>query len=167
MAAALTTPFSNSGIVAVGTIKFDSVPASQIVPEGWGQFWGIITGTVDQLRTIATEGVDPNQLTGPIGMGQLTGELLSEASTPAWVTLTQLTILISISLGVLNLLPIPALDGGRLLFVIVEILRGGKRIAPEKEGLVHLAGMVLLLGLMFFIAFGDVSRIIDGRSILP
>lgn len=167
MAAALTTPFANSGIDAVGTIKFDSVPASQILPEGWGQFWGIITGTVDQLRMIATEGVDPNQLTGPIGMGQLTGELLSEATTPAWVTLTQLTILISISLGILNLLPVPALDGGRLLFVVIEILRGGKRIAPEKEGLVHLAGMVLLLGLMFFIAFGDVSRIIDGRSILP
>ena len=155
------------GVAARGTIKFDPVPASEIIPEGWAQFWGIITGTVEMLRTMATEGVDPNQLTGPIGMGQLTGELLSEAATPAWVTLTQLTILISISLGVLNLLPIPALDGGRLLFVIIEILRGGKRIAPEKEGLVHLAGMVLLLGLMFFIAFGDVSRIIEGRSILP
>lgn len=167
MAAAVTSPFSTAGIEAVGHIKFDQIPVSQAIPEGWDQFWGIITGTVDQLQRMATEGVDPNQLTGPIGMGQLTGELLSEASTPAWVTLTQLTILISISLGVLNLLPIPALDGGRLLFVIIEILRGGKRIAPEKEGLVHLAGMMLLLGLMFFIAFGDVSRIIDGRSILP
>ena len=59
------------------------------------------------------------------------------------------------------------MDGGRLLFVIVEILRGGKRIAPEKEGVVHLVGMMLLLALMFFIAFGDVSRLLDGESILP
>ncbi|HVL24524.1 MAG TPA: site-2 protease family protein [Thermomicrobiales bacterium] len=167
MAAAPVRAFTSAGMNPVGTIKFDPVPAAEIVPEGWNQFWGIITGTVDMLRNMATEGVDPNQLTGPIGMGQLTSELLSEASTPMWVTLTQITILISISLGVLNLLPLPALDGGRLMFVIIEILRGGKRIAPEKEGLVHLAGMVLLLGLMFFVAFGDISRLVDGRSILP
>jgi len=67
----------------------------------------------------------------------------------------------------MNLLPLPALDGGRLLFVIIEFLRGGKRIAPEKEGMVHVAGMVLLLGLMFFVAFGDVSRLFNGSSILP
>jgi regulator of sigma E protease len=167
MAARPVGSFQNIGASAVGHIKFDAIPAGEIVPEGWNQFWGIITGTVDSLRTMATEGVDPDQLTGPIGMGQLTSELLSESSTPMWVTLTQITILISISLGVLNLLPLPALDGGRLLFVIVEILRGGKRVAPEKEGLVHLAGMVLLLGLMFFVAFGDISRLVDGRSILP
>mgnify|MGYP002381351686 CR=1 FL=1 len=81
--------------------------------------------------------------------------------------LVQITTFISVSLGVLNLLPLPALDGGRLLFVIVEILRGGKKIAPEKEGMVHLAGMVILLGLMFFIAFGDVQRLFSGNSLLP
>jgi regulator of sigma E protease len=74
---------------------------------------------------------------------------------------------ISLGLGVLNLLPLPALDGGRLLFVLIEILRGGRRVSPEKEGLVHLAGMVVLLGAMFLIAYGDVSRLVDGRSILP
>jgi regulator of sigma E protease len=74
---------------------------------------------------------------------------------------------ISVSLAIMNLLPLPALDGGRLLFVIIEFLRGGKRIAPEKEGMVHVAGMVLLLGLMFFVAFGDVSRLFNGSSILP
>ena len=100
-------------------------------------------------------------------MGQLTGELLDSSPGAEWTVAIQLTILISISLGIFNLLPIPALDGGRLLFVIVEILRGGKRIAPEKEGVVHLVGMMLLLALMFFIAFGDVSRLLDGESILP
>jgi len=61
---------------------------------------------------------------------------------------------------VLNLLPLPALDGGRLFFVLIEIVRGGRKIAPEKEGLVHLAGLVLLIGVMFVIAFRDIGRIL-------
>lgn len=167
MAAVPLSGFLSAGIDPIGSIIYDHVPLSRVVPEGWNQFWVIITGTMDMLRDMFTNGVNPDQLTGPIGMGQLTSELLSDTPDPTWVVLTQLTILISVSLGVLNLLPLPALDGGRLLFVIIEILRGGKRIAPEKEGLVHLAGMVLLIGLMFFIAFGDVTRILDGQSILP
>jgi regulator of sigma E protease len=156
-----------SGIGLLGTVIYEDVPLARVVQEGWNQVWTIISGTVEMIRSMFTDGVSRDQFTGPIGMGQLTSELLSETPEPVWVVLTQLTILISISLGILNLLPLPALDGGRLLFVIIEVLRGGKRIAPEKEGLVHLAGMVLLLGLMFFIAFGDVSRILDGQSILP
>jgi regulator of sigma E protease len=156
-----------SGIGIMASLIYEQVPLSNVVQEGWDQVWFIISGTVEMIRDMFTEGVSRDQFTGPIGMGQLTSELLAETPEPAWVVLTQLTILISISLGILNLLPLPALDGGRLLFVMIEVLRGGKRIAPEKEGLVHLAGMVLLLGLMFFIAFGDVTRILDGQSILP
>lgn len=167
MGIAQPSPFGSAGMNVLGNIEYDDVPASRAIPEGWNYFWGIITGTVEAIRNMFSDGVRADQFTGPIGMGQLTSELLAETPEPTWVILTQLTILISISLGILNLLPLPALDGGRLLFVIIEILRGGKRIAPEKEGLVHLAGMVLLLGLMFYIAFGDVSRIIDGESILP
>jgi regulator of sigma E protease len=146
---------------------YERVSAAQAVPEGWNQFWGITSGTIEGLKKMATEGVQRDQLTGPVGMGQLTSELLQRSSAPKWVTLFQITTFISISLGVLNLLPLPALDGGRLLFVIVEILRGGKKIAPEKEGMVHLAGMVILLGLMFFIAFGDVERLFSGTQLLP
>jgi regulator of sigma E protease len=167
ISAAPVPAFLASGIGIIGTVIYENVPPSRVVQEGWDQVWTIISGTVEMIRSMFTDGVSRDQFTGPIGMGQLTSELLSETPEPAWVVLTQLTILISISLGILNLLPLPALDGGRLLFVIIEVLRGGKRIAPEKEGLVHLAGMVVLLGLMFFIAFGDVSRILDGQSILP
>jgi regulator of sigma E protease len=159
--------FLNAGIDPVGSIKYDDVPLSKAFSEGWNAFWEIITGTVDSLRQIIAGDVARDQLVGPFGMGQLTGELLDAAPGAAWAVLVQLTVLISISLGVFNLLPIPALDGGRLLFVAIEILRGGKRIAPEKEGVVHLVGMMLLLALMFFIAFGDLSRILGGKSILP
>ncbi|MGC4107503.1 MAG: site-2 protease family protein [Thermomicrobiales bacterium] len=146
---------------------YEGVSAARVVPEGWNQFWGIVTGTADGLKRMATEGVNTEELAGPVGMGQLTSELLTRSAAPKWVTLVQITTFISVSLGVLNLLPLPALDGGRLMFVIVEILRGGKKIAPEKEGMVHLAGMVILLGLMFFIAFGDVQRLFNGTSLLP
>jgi regulator of sigma E protease len=155
------------GVNGLITPKYEKVPLTRVVPEGWNQFWGFMTVTVDGLKQMATEGVDRDQIAGPVGMGQITSELLSESVVPAWFTITFIMVVISVGLGVLNLLPIPALDGGRLLFVIIEILRGGKRISPEKEGMVHLAGMVILLALMFLVAFGDVSRLLDGRSMLP
>lgn len=159
--------FIAAGIVPVGSIHFEEVPPSEWIQTGWSEFWEIITGTIEALRQAFSGDVGLDQFTGPIGMGQLTGELLNSAPGSEWSVLIQLTILISISLGLFNLLPIPALDGGRLLFVVIELLRGGKRIAPEKEGVVHLVGMMLLLALMFFIAFGDISRLLDGESILP
>jgi regulator of sigma E protease len=64
-------------------------------------------------------------------------------------------------------LPLPALDGGRLFFVLIEFLRGGRRIAPEKEGIVHVVGFALLLCLLFVISVADVDRIFDGRSFFP
>jgi regulator of sigma E protease len=67
----------------------------------------------------------------------------------------------------INLLPLPALDGGRLLFIFIELIRGGRRIAPEKEGMVHFAGMVVLLALMAIITFFDVSRLFQGVRLLP
>lgn len=157
--------FNELGIVPVGEVRYESVPMSQVIPEGWHQFTYLISGTVDALRLTFSGGASLDSFVGPIGMGQMTGELLDQAEGNVLPILLNLTMLISISLGLFNLLPIPALDGGRLVFVIIEILRGGKRVPPEKEGAVHMVGMLVLLGLIFFIAFGDVSRIIDGESI--
>jgi regulator of sigma E protease len=161
------SPYEALGVDGIIARTYESVPVGQVIPEGFGQFWDITSGTFAGLRDMATQGVDRDDLVGPVGMGQMTSELLSQSAIPAWVTLATITVVISVGLGVLNLLPLPALDGGRLLFVLIEVLRGGRRISPEKEGLVHLAGMVILLGLMFVVAFGDVSRLLDGRSIFP
>jgi regulator of sigma E protease len=70
----------------------------------------------------------------------------------------ELAMLISVNLGVLNLLPIPALDGGRLLFMLIEVVRG-KPVPPEKEGIVHLIGMAALFILMIFVLFNDIMRL--------
>jgi regulator of sigma E protease len=67
-------------------------------------------------------------------------------------------IMLSANLGVMNLLPLPALDGGRLVFLIVEVIRG-KRVDPDKEGFVHLVGIVLLFALMIVVMFNDIRKI--------
>lgn len=158
--------FHELGIEPVGYVSYHAVPASEVIPQGWNQFTTLISDTIGALRMAFTGGTPLNSFVGPIGMGQLTGDMLDAAEGNVMPILLNLTMLISISLGLFNLLPIPALDGGRLVFVVLEILRGGKRVPPEKEGAVHMIGMLVLLGLIFLIAYSDVSRILDGDSIL-
>ena len=83
-----------------------------------------------------------------------------ESSKPAGtvavlMTLFSLAIMISANLGVMNLLPLPALDGGRLVFFILEVLRG-KPVKKEHEGMVHFVGMILLMLLMVYVMFKDI-----------
>ncbi len=95
-------------------------------------------------------------LSGPVGIAQLVGGAVNAtADTGLWFPVWQLAAIISAGLAIANLLPIPALDGGRLLFIFIEKLRG-RRIAPEKEGVIHLVGFILLLGLMVVITINDI-----------
>lgn len=75
-----------------------------------------------------------------------------------FMNMVNLAMLLSVSLGVMNLLPLPALDGGRLIFLLLEVIRG-KPIPPEKEGIIHFAGFVALMILMVFVMFNDIQRI--------
>jgi regulator of sigma E protease len=155
------------GLTAHVDPQFERVPLGSVIPVGIGMAWEQAGQLVSGLRDLVTGRAPLDQIAGPIGMGQITSEIVAASPLPLWVTLAQLAILLSLNLAVLNLLPLPALDGGRLLFVIVEVLRGGKKLAPEREGLVHLAGLVLLLGFMFIVAFLDIGRLLQGRSFLP
>ncbi len=69
-----------------------------------------------------------------------------------------ISILLTANLGVMNLLPLPALDGGRLVFLIIEAIRR-KRIDPEKEGMVHFVGLMLLMVLMIVVMFNDIRKL--------
>jgi len=92
---------------------------------------------------------------GPVGVAQMTNEAAQQVvATGWWFPLLQLTAVVSAGLCLANLLPIPGLDGGRIVFVIVEAIRG-RRISPEKEGVVHLIGMALLVVLMLIITYQD------------
>ena len=101
------------------------------------------------------------ELSGPIGIAHITGEVTRQGGLQGWVLVS---ILLSINLAILNILPIPMLDGGRLVFVFLEWVRGGKRVPSEKEGLVHLIGFVALLALVIAISANDILRLIRGIS---
>jgi regulator of sigma E protease len=93
---------------------------------------------------------------GPVGLGEIVGETVQYSlNTGWWFPVMQLMGSLSVSLAVTNLLPLPGLDGGRILFVIIEGIRG-RRIDPSKEGLVHFVGLMLLVALMLFITWQDV-----------
>lgn len=147
--------------------RFDRVPLGSIIPVGIAQAWEQSGQMLAGIRDLVTGRAPLDQIAGPLGMGQITSEIVSTSPLPLWVTLSQLAILLSLNLAVLNLLPLPALDGGRLLFVIVEVLRGGKKLAPEREGIVHVAGLILLLGFMVIVFVLDALRMYEGRSFLP
>lgn len=104
-----------------------------------------------------------NELSGPVGIVSTIGEAASIGETikEKVMSLMNLTIFITINVGVCNMLPIPALDGGRFIFLIVEAIRR-KPIKPEHEGYVHLAGMILLFALMIFATYNDILRLIKG-----
>ena len=100
-----------------------------------------------------------------VGIAQVSGQILQQSSdTHTAYPILSFAALISIALGVTNLLPIPALDGGRILFVLIEILRG-KPMDPEREGMVHLVGLVFLLGLMLILVVNDIRNPVN--LILP
>jgi regulator of sigma E protease len=107
-------------------------------------------------------GADSPQLSGPVGIADATGEVVEEAG---WIRLFELAALLSINLAILNILPLPMLDGGRIAFVFLEILRGGRRVSPEKEGLVHLVGFAVMLGAIAIISYFDILRVIEGDSL--
>ncbi|SJZ34657.1 RIP metalloprotease RseP [Garciella nitratireducens] len=94
-----------------------------------------------------------NNLTGPVGVIAVVNETAKIGILPVLLLTSQ----ISLNLGIFNLLPIPALDGSRLLFLIIEVLRG-KPLSPEKEGLFHFVGLMLLMVFAIFIAYRDVVR---------
>jgi regulator of sigma E protease len=102
------------------------------------------------------------QVAGPVAIAQTTGEVAREGGVSP---LLELAALLSVNLGILNLLPLPMLDGGRALFVLIEVARRGRRIAPEKEAMVHLVGFVLFVALAIAVTFADISRIVNGDSL--
>lgn len=136
-------------------------PPWEAIGRGWRAMIDavVVTKNEIQVRVGGSSGVAPDQplLSGPVGIAGTTGDIIERAG---WRPLIELAALLSLSLAVFNALPIPALDGGRMFFVLVEILRGGRRISPEREGFVHFVGFVVLLGGMVVITYFDILRLI-------
>lgn len=124
------------------------------------RFW--INTTLESLKMLVTGKVGIDQLSGPVGIVDVVDDSYKESRSYGFMAvlaqLLYIAILISANLGVMNLLPLPALDGGRLVFLFVEAVRR-KRVPPEKEGYVHLVGIACLMILMVFVMFNDIRRV--------
>ncbi|MDE6181903.1 MAG: RIP metalloprotease RseP [Eubacteriales bacterium] len=128
-------------------------------------FWNMIftmKATIVGVFDLFTAQVELEELTGPIGLAPVINNTYEEASKVGVMsiilTMLNLTALLSANIGVMNLLPLPALDGGRIVFLLIEAIRG-KPIPEEKEGMVHFVGFVALMVFGVFIAFKDLRNI--------
>lgn len=131
---------------------------------GFAELGYYIDTTIQSLGMLISGSFSVNDLSGPVGIVQNMGEVYEESVTNdgifyAFLNMLDWTIMLSANLGVMNLLPIPALDGGRLVFLVIEAIRG-KAIDPNKEGFVHLVGIILLFGLMFVVMFNDIRKLL-------
>lgn len=124
------------------------------------KYW--INYTFDSLKLLVTGRVGVRDLSGPVGIVNMVDNTYKQSAPSGWsvvvLNLLNIATLLSANLGVLNLLPLPALDGGRLVFLIVEAVRR-KRVPPEKEGMVHFAGFALLMVLMVVVLFNDIRNL--------
>lgn len=156
-------------------LRFNSVlttlPLGESIWQGAVTTWQQIALIVQLPYLLFSGYIAPSdaQLSGPVGIARLVGDAVSATmDTGLWFPIWQLSAALSAALAITNLLPLPALDGGRLLFIFIETLRG-RRINPEREGLVHMVGFMLLLGLMIYITVQDIrtgGASIDWRTLL-
>ncbi|MFC2045742.1 RIP metalloprotease [Chloroflexota bacterium] len=135
----------------------ESYPFWEAVPMGIGQCAETFTLFKNEIMSWFVQGASP-QVTGPVGIAQMVGDVARAGLSP----LLQLAAFLSINLAIINILPLPALDGGRITFVILEKIRRGKRISARTEGLVHFIGFALLIAVIMVITYQDIIRIASG-----
>ncbi len=140
---------------------FERVPVLRAIPVAGAEF---VNATVAQVTGYAQLLSHPakyaSSVSGPIGMARAA----SAYQDLGWGPYLSLAAMISIALGVLNLLPFPALDGGRAVFIVAEMLRG-RPVEPDKEALVHVTGFAFLMVLMVFVAYHDIANILSGKGV--
>ncbi len=159
-----------TGVMIGPQVEYVRQPIWEAVPSGFASALRVsgamLQGFGMMFQGLFNPAVNVGPVAGPIGMGQFVGEAVNQSPLPLWVTLANLTALLSLNLFLVNLLPLPALDGGRLLFILIEVVRG-RRINPNREGMIHLVGLVVLLALIMVISVFDIGRLMSGRALLP
>ncbi len=161
-------PPEGEGAIGVGvrtesaTVVRQSYPFWQAIPMGVQECIETFVLFKNGIISMVIGSV-PRVVAGPVGIAQLTGEVAQAGLSP----LLEFAAFLSINLGIINLLPLPALDGGRIAFVLLEAVRRGKRISARIEGMIHMAGFALLIGFILLVTYQDIIRIISGESLLP
>ncbi|QRM55539.1 RIP metalloprotease RseP [Sinorhizobium sp. BG8] len=160
----LTDQFGNKmelGVIGIVTTQesgnFRVIEYGPLAAVGQGvvQSWHIVTGTFDYLSNLVVGRMKADQLGGPIRVAQASGQM----ATLGVAAVLQLAAVLSVSIGLLNLMPVPVLDGGHLMFYAVEAVRG-KPVGPGAQEIAFRIGMMLVLMLMVFATWNDISRLL-------
>lgn len=138
-----------------GNFRVEKLTPLQSVGEGARQTWHVVTGTFDYLSNLVTGRMNADQLGGPVRVAQASGQM----ATLGVAALLQLAAVLSVSIGLLNLMPIPVLDGGHLILYALEALRG-KPVSANAQEIAFRIGMAMILSLMVFATWNDISRLI-------
>jgi regulator of sigma E protease len=147
------------GVLGGGEVMVCNLP--QTFQYGFYAMGYTMRATVKSLAMLVTGQLSKDDVSGPVGMVKYVDETYDAVKDYGVVNIAlnmiNIALTLSISLGIMNLLPIPALDGGRLVFLLIEAVRG-KPIPPEKEGMVHLGGMMALMVLMALVFINDITK---------
>lgn len=139
------------------TLSYQKMGLWQGIKMGFVNTYATTVLMLQGLVQLITGAVSPDALAGPVGITRMIGE----AAQGGLIYLLNFTALLSINLGVINLLPFPALDGSRIVFTGLELVRG-RPIEAERENFIHLIGFVVLLGLIILVTFNDILNIAKG-----
>lgn len=156
-----------TGTYMMGIMNSDFVEPKglSVIPHTWYQIRYSVKATYKSLGKLLRGDVSRKDVAGPVGIAvNVVGKTYEAAKDYGWksvlVSMLNITLMLTVNLGIINLLPLPALDGGRLIFMIVEVFRG-KPVPPEKEGMVHFIGLIFFMALMVLVLFNDI------RNVLP
>ncbi|AHM56623.1 putative zinc metalloprotease [Peptoclostridium acidaminophilum DSM 3953] len=150
------TPLEQDGRGVIGILPSSEKNLALSLKSSVERTGYILSQMMNFFATLVTGNVNTSDVVGPVGIINVVGE----AARVGYLNVISLAAVISINLGLINLFPFPALDGSRILFLIIELARG-KKIDPEKEGMIHFIGFALLMLLMVFITYKDIIKLID------
>jgi regulator of sigma E protease len=145
------------------TVGRQSEPFWRAIPLGTSKFFETLVLFKNGILMMIVGTAPAAGIVGPVGIAQMTGQAAQAGFSP----LLEFAAFLSINLAIINMLPLPALDGGRIIFVVLEFIRRGRRVSPRVEGIIHTIGFALLIGLLLMITYRDIIRIISGESLLP
>lgn len=158
-------PSADTYLMGITTNTFIENKGLSMFRYAWYEVRYCVKATYKSLGMLIRGQVNREDVAGPVGIAvNVVGATYENTKQYGWETvllnMLNITLLLSVNLGILNLLPIPALDGGRLFFMLIEVIRG-KPVPPEKEGIIHFAGFVFFMILMVLVFFNDLVNIFN------
>lgn len=153
---------SGSYLIGIYSTKLARAEGLEVFRSAWYEMCYSVKNTYKSLALLVTGKLSRQDVAGPVGIANVVGKTYETAKDygveSVLYSMLSIVLLLSVNLGILNLLPIPALDGCRLVFLLIELLRG-KPVPPEKEGIVHFVGLVFFMVLMVVVLFNDLVNI--------